>query len=270
MNEPSPNGLTYQPARFKFDAAGRRAQTTQTTSRQLQTPSNSIQTTAVTVTDTFDGDGLGVMRLKVSQVNSNSPVTSSVYFLRSSVLGGRLIAEYGASGARQASYAYAGGEVLAVQQGAGTATPSLRWQHLNPVTGDARETDSTGKVRGETHLDPGGADVGVSDPFASSASGASGGIADGMSQAAVDARAAQLLPGYGGPKCMVDFAVTSCALANGVAESGAGVIVDSDTPGGKFIKFRNNDTGQTTYRWAPLTAVGDRLLYLPLGGVHRE
>jgi hypothetical protein len=265
MNEPSPNGLTYEPARFKYDAAGLRAETTQTTSRHLQTPSHPLQTTAVTVQEAYDGDGLGVRRLKVTQVNSNSPATSIVYYLRSSVLGGRLIAEYGASGTRRTSYAYAGGELLAVQQGAGTASPALRWQHQNPVTGDALETDATGRVMGGTRLDPGGANVGESNPLASNEAGEVGGDGEGMSQGAVDARAAQVIPGYGGPQCKVDFTVTSCALAYGVASSGAGTLVGGGARSGRLVRFTNHGNGQSTYRWAPLTAVGGSVGYLPLG-----
>ncbi len=264
-NEEPPNGLTYEPARFKYDTAGRSAVTTQTTSRQLSTPAHPVRTTAVTASDYYDGDGLGVKRAKVTQVDANAPASSALYYLRSSVLGGRLIAEYDAAGARKTSYAYAGGEVLAVQQGVNTGSPFLRWQHMNPVTGDARETDATGKVMTETHLDPGGANVGTQSPFATGEAGEVGGSGEGMSQASVDARVAQLVPGWGGPQCKVDFLLTSCSLAYGVESSGAGKRVSGNALSGKFLKFTNQTNGLATMRWAPLTAVGDSVGYLPMG-----
>ena len=224
-NEESPNGLAYQPARFQYDAAGRRVGTTQTTSRQLSTPAHPIWTTAVETADTYDGDGLGVRRTKTTQLNSNSPSTSTIYYLRSSVLGGRLVAEYSSAGVRQTAYAYAGGEPLAVVQGADTPTPSLRWQHTNPVTGDARETDATGRVKAETHLDPGGADVGTASPFGSGETGDIGGSGEGMSQASVDARVASLIPGWGGPQCVYEGLLVGCAVAESVSRSGG--VVDA-------------------------------------------
>ncbi len=215
-----PNEFEHEPARFKYDAAGRLAQTSQTTSRQLPIPAQPVRTTAVTMTDFYDGDGLGVKRASVTQLNANAPGTSAIYYLRSSVLGGRLIAEYNSQGERQTSYAYAGGEVLAVVQGVNTGSPFLRWQHQNPVTGDARETDATGKVRAETHLDPGGANVGPQSPFGSGEAGDPS--EGGMSQASVDARVAQLVPGWGGPQCNVNNVSACCGLVEGLMSSGAG------------------------------------------------
>ena len=61
--------------------------------------------------------------------------------------------------------------MLAEQTGADSGSPSLTWEHLNPATGDGRETDSSGRVVKATHLDPAGVDVGESDPFSSGAVG---------------------------------------------------------------------------------------------------
>lgn len=226
MNEPSPNGLTYQPARFTYDAAGRRAQKSQTTSKYLSTPAHPLRTTAVNVTDYFDADGVEVKQVKVAQLNSNPPGTSSIYFLRSSVLGGLLIAEYGATGARQTSYAYARGELLAVQQGADTATPMLRWQHASPVTGDAQETDAAGRVLAETYLDPGGANVGAS-PFTAPEGDVNLGSGEGMSQASVNARVAQVIPGWGGPKCVYDGSLVGCGMVESIRRGGS--VVDAES-----------------------------------------
>jgi YD repeat-containing protein len=216
-NEQSPNGLTYAPARFTYDAAGRQAQMTQTTSRPNPNPHNStIWTTAVTQADTYDGDGLGVERVTTSQLNSNLPTSAATYYLRSSVLGGRIVSEYDSSGVRQTSYAWAGANVLAQQTGANT-TPSLRWEHLNPVTGDGRETDPTGKIVNATHLDPDAVDAGESDPLAGSAGDPSGGGSD----SAIEGRVAALMSGYFDMKCSIDGMLTGCAVAGAAVASGA-------------------------------------------------
>jgi hypothetical protein len=47
------------------------------------------------------------------------------------MLGGQVVTEYNGQGLRQTSYAVAGGEVLAQQTGADTASPHLAWRHTN-------------------------------------------------------------------------------------------------------------------------------------------
>src|SRR5205814_6282766 len=135
------------------------------------------------------------------QTGGGTPSTTTTYYLRSSVLGGRVVAEYNSSGARQSSYAWAGGEVLAQQTGVDTGSPQLRWEHLNPVTGDGRETDTSGRAVRATHLDPTGVDVGESDPFSSGTAGDP--TEGGMSQSTIDSMVAALMPGYGGQQCAV-------------------------------------------------------------------
>jgi hypothetical protein len=176
------------------------------------------------------------------------------------------VTEYNGQGLRQTSYAVAGGEVLAQQTGADTASPHLAWRHTNPVTGDLRETDLTGRLTRETHLDPGGADVGTADPFAAGDSGGSD-ISVEASQAAIDRMLATVIAGYGrGLRCKVDGFVTGCRFAFRVAESGAGVIVRGDAPSGKFMRFINHSTGEVLTRWAPLTVTPNGFVgYLPVG-----
>jgi hypothetical protein len=49
---------------FTYDASGRQAQMTQTTSRPSPNPnSQTVFTTALTQADTYDGDGAGVRRV---------------------------------------------------------------------------------------------------------------------------------------------------------------------------------------------------------------
>jgi len=232
-NEPSPNGLTYQPLRFTYDAAGRRVQSTQTTSRPSPNPhSTVIFTTATTKVDSYDGEGMLLKSARTTQLNSNAAQTVVSFYLRSSVLGGSVIAEYDAGGVRQNAYVFAGGEILVQQQRLGDGTTRLMWQHLNPLTGDGLNTDAQGVALGRTTVDPMGVNLGDTDPFVSGGD-PGGGDGEGMSQSAIDRMVAALIPGFGGPTCKVDGMVTGCRLAFGALSSGAGVLLSpgaSTTP----------------------------------------
>jgi YD repeat-containing protein len=231
-NEPSPNDLTYVPARYSFDAAGRQTQMTQTTSRPNPNPRvNTVITTAVTQADTYDGDGLGIERAVTKQTGGGTPSTVVTYYLRSAVLGGRVVAQYNSAGARQSSYAWADGEALAEQTGVDIGMPQLKWERLNPVTGDGRETDTTGRAVTATHLDPSGVDVGESDPFSSGEVGDP--TVSGTSQSAIDNMVAALMPGWGGSQCSVDGQLVGCGLAGSLASGGAA----SPCPDNECSKF---------------------------------
>jgi YD repeat-containing protein len=242
-NEQSPNGLTYVPAQFTYDAAGRQAQMTQTTSRMVGIHQNILQTTAVTQSNLYDGDGLGLERVTTKQINSNQPTSAATYYLRSTVLGGKTISEYNASGMRQASYAWSGASVIAQQTGADTSMPALRWEHVNPVTGDGRETDPSGLVMTATHLDPNGVNVGESDPFSGAAGDPSAG---GSGESAAEGRIAELMSGYFDMRCSIDGMLASCAMADAALESGAA----SQCPDNECSRFRtvNGVTVYETYR----------------------
>ena len=89
----------------------------------------------------YDGDRL---RTKKSD---NGPVT---YYLRSSVLGGQVVAEIDGSGTWQRGYVYLGSQLLAVQQG------GVYWVHQDPVVKSKRVTNSSGTVVSTVELDPWG------------------------------------------------------------------------------------------------------------------
>ena len=159
MNEPAPDELTFVAAQHSYDATGRHIQVTQTTSKPSPTNANVIFTTATTTGAAYDGDGQQLKRVQTKQVNSNQPQVVTSYYLRSSVLGGQVITDYDGQGARKNGYVYAGGSLVYEQVG------SQSWWHVtNPLTGDARDTDATGKLVNDTHLDPVGVNTGASDP----------------------------------------------------------------------------------------------------------
>ena len=84
----------------------------------------------------YDGDGLRVKK------NDNGTVT---YYVRSSILGGQVVAEINAAGMVARTYTYLGGQLLslrnAAEKGGGTY-----WIHEDPITKSKRVTNSLGAV----------------------------------------------------------------------------------------------------------------------------
>jgi RHS repeat-associated protein len=77
----------------------------------------------------------------------------TTFYVRSSVLGGQVIAELGASGNWAKGYVYLGGQMLAIQNG------SVNWVHQDPVTKSQRITNSSGTVVSTIDLDPWGGET---------------------------------------------------------------------------------------------------------------
>ena len=98
------------------------------------------------LTQSYDGDRL---RGKKSEYGATT------YYVRSSVLGGQVIAELGASGNWAKGYVYLGGQMLAIQNGA------VNWVHQDPVTKSQRATDAAGNIvgAGTIDLDPWGGET---------------------------------------------------------------------------------------------------------------
>jgi YD repeat-containing protein len=213
-NEPSPNGLTWTPVTFGYNAAGRQTSMGQTTSRPRFNNPNLIDTTVTTRNQTYDGNGVVAKSVFTEQFNSGTPTSATTYYLRSSVTG-TFIAEYDGAGTRTKASVYAGGTVIAEQLPTGT-TPQVFWQHVNPVTGDGLNTDASGVATNRTTPNPDGVDVGDSDPFAPPAGA---GEPPDPSQSAIDHMVAQMIPGYGGPKCYVNGALSGCHWAGSLLNS---------------------------------------------------
>jgi hypothetical protein len=126
-------------------------------------------------TQTYDGDGQIVQFVRSWTVNganaTDFPVTA--YYLRSTVLGGRLISEYNGQGQLNTSYAYAGdARVGQFSANYNHTTVSPYWRFADPVTGDQLETVDGGQsLQGQATLDPNGVDVALADPFPPDGSG---------------------------------------------------------------------------------------------------
>jgi RHS repeat-associated protein len=93
----------------------------------------------------YDGD-----RLRSKKVDNG--VTT--YYLRSTVLGGQIVAELNGSGTWTRGFVYAGAQLLAVQQ-----NNQVSWVHQDPVAKSKRITDGSGNVISTIELDPWGGDT---------------------------------------------------------------------------------------------------------------
>jgi hypothetical protein len=103
-------------------------------------------------TQSYDGDGL---RAKKTENGD------TFYYLRSSVLGGQVVAEIYGGGVSYPGqifwwkgYVYLGGQMVAVQQ-----SNAVSWVHQDPVTKSQRVTNSSGTVVSTIDLDPWGGET---------------------------------------------------------------------------------------------------------------
>ncbi|PYS25033.1 MAG: hypothetical protein DMF72_03030 [Acidobacteria bacterium] len=128
---------------FTYDAAGN---LTNDLGQTFTYDATGQQTFAsyMSVQQDYDGDGLRARK------NENGYTT---YYLRSSVLGGQIVAEMDGSGNWMRGFVYQGGGLLAVQQG------GVYWMHEDPITKSKRTTDMYGNVVSAIELDPWGGDA---------------------------------------------------------------------------------------------------------------
>ena len=133
------NGFTYDAAGnltndlaqvFTYDATGQQA-TASYSGYLLQ--------------QTYDGD-----RLRVKMVENSVPT----YYLRSTMLGGAIVAEINSAGSMNRGFVYLGDQLLAVQQ-----NNQVSWVHQDPVVKSKRVTNSSGAVVSVIELDPWGGDT---------------------------------------------------------------------------------------------------------------
>jgi RHS repeat-associated protein len=99
------------------------------------------------LTQSYDGNGL-----RAKKVDNGA----ATYYLRSSVLGGQVLAEINSAGSWTRGYVYAGGQMIAVQAG------GVNWVHQDPVTKSQRVTDGLGNVITTVDLDPWGGETAIS------------------------------------------------------------------------------------------------------------
>jgi YD repeat-containing protein len=115
---------------------------------------------ALTVAQTFDGNSAPVQKTETRKEDPNAPAAvTSTFYLRSTALGGKVVAELDSTGYKRVGHIYAGGMEIATQTiwnpGYGS---QMSWKSTNPATGSEYSTDSSRNL-GRQELDPLGADV---------------------------------------------------------------------------------------------------------------
>jgi RHS repeat-associated protein len=98
----------------------------------------------VSVEHGYDGDGLRIKKVE------NGATT---YYLRSSALGGQVIAELDSTGNWKRGYVYLGSQQIAIQDG------GVYFVHQDPVTKSQRITDKNGNVVSSIEVDPWGVET---------------------------------------------------------------------------------------------------------------
>ena len=139
---------------YTYDAAGEKVRVLETT------PVGTALTKRLWIYQDYDADGESVKRVEQSQINSGAYAFTTAFYVRSSVLDDKVVAELNESGATRKSYVYANGTELAQWEGS-----QVRWQHSDPATNSTRETDTAGALVGRAEFDPLGNDTPLVDPL---------------------------------------------------------------------------------------------------------
>ncbi|HKO42931.1 MAG TPA: RHS repeat-associated core domain-containing protein [Pyrinomonadaceae bacterium] len=148
----SNNRMTVNPvtgAGMSYDAAGNLINDG-TQSFTYDATGQQVYASATGLAQSYDGD-----RLRVKKIESGA----STYYLRSTVLGGQVIAELNATGGWTRGYVYLGGQMVALQGGTGG---QVSWVHQDPVTKSQQIRNSSGTVVSTIDLDPWGGETGRS------------------------------------------------------------------------------------------------------------
>jgi len=237
----------FEPGRFSIDAAGREIGSTQKRSYFLIE-----EGTGYTITNDFvntrkhdaDGQVVDYSVLRHMYVNTNFSATHGgrTFLLRSTVLGGKTISEYDATATWSTTHVFAAAERI----GQVVATGPLGgiWHNFDPVTGDLLSTLSDGSSWTQTTLDPGGANVGDSDPFPPDGSA----DPDGLVPESSGGKTVQGILGANGGRsnCVLDGIEVDCLFIRGETS----------------VQCPANDCGP---RWNPTAVNRDRTI----GGFER-
>lgn len=120
----------------------------------------------------YDADGQPVKSVTTTRTETlvgNGPQTwisedvETIYYLRSTALGGYVVGELNAQGQKTRQYVYAGGERLVEQRTIGGYT-TINWQHRNPLTDSWVSVDPNQSFSFRTEVDAHGRETGL-EPF---------------------------------------------------------------------------------------------------------
>lgn len=119
-----------------------------------------------TIEQIYGGDGAAGRRVEsryTEEETQTTTVVTTTYYLRSTALGGQVVAEVDSTGLKRRGMVYLGGTLLAEQR-ADIAPGAVTWRHEDAGRGSYVEADA-GRQAVRRELDPLGADVGTSDPY---------------------------------------------------------------------------------------------------------
>ena len=166
------NALTTFDGTYTYDAAGRPVTFTsnQTWKVYPDWPSTPPDGPALETHDTFDGTGQIAKHVNTTREDGTvdygdgnyfywlNETTTNTYYVHSTVLGGKTIAEVGSSGAIGDTSVYSGGARIATQHHYGYST-SAQIECTNPVTGATITTDANASYPVRQEPDPLGRDL---------------------------------------------------------------------------------------------------------------
>jgi YD repeat-containing protein len=109
----------------------------------------------------FDGNGRMVATTS-THPHFHSTITTTTYYLNSTVLGGLAVAELYGSGQRSTRYVYAGGRKLAEV----FVNDAVYWAHQDPVTGSRGDSTTGNSYFAKAEFNADGIDVGFEEPQA--------------------------------------------------------------------------------------------------------
>lgn len=138
---------------YTFDAAGNQVRVFETTQ---------IDPTLVKklwIHTDHDANGVRAKRVEQEQYNLGAYTFKTSYYLRSSVLNGKVVNELNEYGQKREANVYANGERLVHQK-----DNQVLWTHNDRVTHSTRETNSSGSLVWHFEFDPLGNDAPVADP----------------------------------------------------------------------------------------------------------
>src|SRR6266851_7763325 len=121
---------------------------------------------ALEVASSYEGSGAPAKQVQTTREGfyddygqwQVSTVETTSYYLRSTALGGKVVAELEPNGARMKNHLYAGGMELA-QPFVYQNTTYVNWQHTDPVTGSSFTTDTSRTLASQKELGTLGEDV---------------------------------------------------------------------------------------------------------------
>ena len=152
---------------YEYDAAGRAVTLT------TATPTNLA----------YDGDGRQVKSAEtVYDPQTETETTTTKYYVRSTVLGGKVLTEIEPESGYTRTFVYAGDAVVATQESWGS--PFVSWEHRDPSNATYRTTMVGTQPGDHAELDPVGSNAGIS---------------NGASQSIPDEGSLSPYPSFGSP-----------------------------------------------------------------------